>query len=157
MYTSCQKLPLLNTPEIDDQLIDLSIEKSPQILISEKEYFELKCEVAYWQAMHKKAVLREAKLKQAIEEQKGQIRDLRNRLFGKKSEKKNSGKHEDKFSNLTRPRGQQPGSEGHGRTERPYLPEIEEKVNFPGDPICPNCGKPYIVDESTETKYYCYL
>ena len=35
MYTSCQKLPLLNIPEIDNQVIDLPIEKSPQILISE--------------------------------------------------------------------------------------------------------------------------
>jgi transposase len=152
METSCQKLLPLNTPEIDDQVIDLPIEKSPQILISEKEYLELKCEVAYWQVMHKKAVLREEKLKKRVEKQKGQIRDLRDRIFGKKSEKKNSGKDENKSSNFTRPRGQQSGSEGHGRTERPNLPEKEEEVNFPEDQICPDCGKPYIADESTETK-----
>ncbi len=38
--------------------------------------------------MHKKAICREEKLKQTIKEQEGTIRDLRNRVFGKKSEKK---------------------------------------------------------------------
>ena len=40
-------------PEIDAQVIDLPIEQSGQIRISEKEYLGLKCEVDYWRAMHK--------------------------------------------------------------------------------------------------------
>jgi len=84
MNASCQKLLPLYTPEIYDQVIDLPVEKPPLIFITEKEYLVLKNEVGYWQAMHKKAVLREKKLKQTIKEQEGQIRDLRNRLFGKK-------------------------------------------------------------------------
>ena len=92
MNASCQKLLPLYTPEIYDQVIDLPVEKPPLIFISEKEYLELKSEVGYWQAMHKKAISRENKLKQTIKEQEGQIRDLRNRLFGKKSEKKSSSK-----------------------------------------------------------------
>jgi len=40
--------------------------------------------------MHQKALLREEGLKQEIKEKDGQIRDLKNRLFGKKSEKKTS-------------------------------------------------------------------
>jgi len=88
MNASCQKLLPLYTPEIHDQVIDLPVEKPLLIFITEKEYLELKNEVGYWQAMHKKAILREKKLKQTIKEQEGQIRDLRNRLFGKKNEKK---------------------------------------------------------------------
>ncbi len=106
--------------------------------------------------MHGKAVLREKKLKQTVEEKEGQIRDLRSRLFGSKSEKKSSTKDEgkSKSSNPKRPRGQQRGSKGHGRTERPDLPEKEELANFSEDPTCPNCGKPYIPDESKESEIF---
>ncbi|MBC2694875.1 MAG: hypothetical protein HF982_06300 [Desulfobacteraceae bacterium] len=155
MNASCQKLLPLYAPEIYDQVIDLPVEKPPLIFITEKEYLELKSEVGYyWQAMHKKAVLRENKLKQIIKEQKGQIRDLRNRLFGKKNEKKRSSKDEGKSKSLDskRPRGQQPGTKGYGRTARPHLPEKEELSNFPENPICPNCGKLYIPDESKKAE-----
>jgi len=154
MNASCQTLPSLYTPEIYDQVIVIPIEKPPLILISEKEYLELKSEVGYWRAMHQKAILREKKQKQTIKEQEGQIRDLRNRLFGKKSEKKSSSKDEgkSKFSNPKRPRGQQPGSKGHGRTKRPNLPEKEEVANLPENPICSKCGEAYIPDESKEAE-----
>ena len=129
MKASCQKSLPVYTPEINDQVI----ERSPQILISEKAYLELKSEVGYWQAMHKNAISREKELKQTIKELKGKIRDLRNRLFGKKSEKKSSSKDEgeSKSSNPKCPRGQQRGSEGHGRTKRPDLPEKEEWIQSP--------------------------
>ncbi|KKK50457.1 hypothetical protein LCGC14_3124830, partial [marine sediment metagenome] len=105
-------------PEIYDQVIDLPVENPPLILISEKEHLELKSEVGYWQAMHKKAILREKKLKQTVTEQEGKIRDLKNRLFGKQSEKKSFNKNEDPSNPSTskRPRGQQPGGKGHERT-----------------------------------------
>jgi transposase len=159
MNASCQKLLPLYTPDISDQVIDLPVEKPPLILITEKEYLELKSEVGYWQAMHKKAISREKKLKQTIKEREGQIRDLRNRLFGKKSEKKSSSKDEgqSKSSNTKRPRGQQPCSEGHGRTKRPDLPEKKESANFSKDPICPDCGKSYIPDESKEAEIIDFL
>jgi transposase len=146
-------LPLY-TSEIYDQVIDLSVEKPPQILILEKEYLELKSEAGYWQAMHEKALSREKKLKETVKEQEGQIRDLRNRLFGKKSERKNSSKDESKSksSDPKRPRGQQPGIKGHGRTDRPDLPQKKEPVNFPEVPICSKCGEAYIPDESKEAE-----
>ena len=150
MIASCQKRLPLYAPEIDAQAINLPIEQSEQILISEKEYLELKCEVGYWRAMHNKSIVREKILKRIIKELEGKIRDLRHRVFGKKSEKKNSSKDEGKSKNSTskRPRGQQPGSKGHGRTERPDLPEKKEDAKFPEDPVCPCCNKPYIPDES---------
>ena len=88
MIASRQKLLSLHTPEINAQVIDLPIEQFEQILISEKEYLELKHEVGYWRGMHNKAIIREEILKQKIKAQKGQIRDLKHRVFGKKSEKK---------------------------------------------------------------------
>ena len=152
MKASCQESLPVYTPEINDQVIEIS----PQILISEKEYLELKSMVGYWQAMHKNAILRENKLKQTIKELEGKIRDLRNRLFGKKSEQKGSSNDKDNSKSPTskRPRGQQHGSQGHGRTIRPDLPEKKESVNFSEDPICSNCGKPYIPDQSKESEIF---
>jgi len=85
MDASSQKLLPFFSREINDQIADLPLEISPYIFISEREYLELKSSVGYWQAMHQKAISREQKLKQKILEQEGQIRDLRNRVFGKKS------------------------------------------------------------------------
>ncbi len=154
MITSCKKTLPLHTSEIDDQIIDLPIEQSGQILVSEKEYLELKCEVGYWQTMHKKSSIREEILKRTIKEQEGKIRDLRHRVFGKKSEKKSSNKDKDgsKKTKSERSRGQQPGSKGHGRTERPDLPEKREVAEFPEDPVCPCCSEPYIPDKSKEAE-----
>jgi len=126
MVASCLKTLPLYTPEINAQVIDLPIEQSEQILISKKEHLALKWEASYWQSMHTKAIVREKILKQKIKEQEGQIRDLRHRVFGKKSEKKNSSKDaglKSKNSDSKRPRGQQEGSKGHGRTKHPDLPE----------------------------------
>ena len=155
MVASCLKTLPLYTPEINVQVIDLPIEQSEQILISEKEHLELKWEVGYWRTMHTKAIVREKILKQKIKEQEGQIRDLRHRVFGKKSEKKNSSKDaglKSKNSDSKRPRGQQEGSKGHGRTKHPDLPEKKEEIKLPEVPVCPCCNKPYIPDESKETK-----
>jgi len=154
MNASHQKSPPLYTPEIYDQVIHLPIEKPRLILIPEKEYLELKSEVGYWQAMHKKAILREKNLKETVKEQEGKIRDLRNRLFGKKSEKGSSDKNQGKIEPSTskRRRGQQPGSKGHGRTAHPDLPQREETVNLPETPTCSKCGKHYITDESREAE-----
>ena len=150
MNAFCQTLMPAYTPIIDSN----DIERSPQIIISEREYLELKCEAGYWQSLHQRSILREIKLKQTIKEKEGQIRDLKNRVFGKKSEKKSASKDKSKSNpdKLKRPRGQQPGSKGHGRTKRPYLPEQEEESNLLQDPICPNCSTPYVPDESKEAE-----
>ncbi len=150
MNASCQKQLPFPSSETTEQIIDLPVTISPQILVSEKEYRELKWEAGYWRGMHQKALLREEALKKIIKELVGKIRDLRNRLFGKKSEKKSSGKNEggEKPTTPTRPRGQQAGSKGHGRTTRPDLPRIDEPIDFPDTPKCSICGTVYISDES---------
>jgi len=154
MDASSQKLLPFFSREINDQIADLPLEMSPYIFISEREYLELKSSVGYWQAMHQKAIFREQKLKQKILEQEGKIRDLRNRVFGKKSEKKSSSNDNGKPKSDApkRHRGQQAGREGHGLTERPDLPERKETICFPEHPICPECNKPYIPNESMDIK-----
>lgn len=155
MNTSCQEIIQFCSSKITEQIIEQSNEISRQILISEKEYLELKWEVGYWQGMHKKALSREEALKKIIKEQEGQIRDLKNRLFGKKSEKKSSGKKEGevKCKEPKRHRGQQPGSKGHGRTIFSHLPHSNEWYDFSEQvPRCSKCGKDYIPDESRQSE-----
>lgn len=98
--------------------------------------------------MHAKALVREERLQQTIKKLKGQIRDLRHRVFGEKGEKSTSSKDKPKNSKPKRPRGQQPGSMGHGRTERLDLPVKEENATFIETPLCPECGKPYTCHEA---------
>jgi flagellar biosynthesis chaperone FliJ len=44
-----------------------------------------------------------------------------------------------------RKRGQQPGSKGHGRTDRSSVPVAETvTLEIPGGCACPDCGKPYL-------------
>jgi len=137
---------------IHNNTIEFPIQQYPQIFISEKEYLELKCEVGFWRSLHQRAILREQNLKQIIKEREGQIRDLKSRVFGKQNERTGKDKGKIKPDKSKRPRGQQHGSKGHGRTKRPDLPEQEEEANFSQAPICPDCCKPYILDESLEAE-----
>ena len=58
-------------------------------------------------------------------------------LYGSKSERQ-------KKPGTGRKRGQQRGTAGHGRTQRPGLREKKERRNPPKDArVCPRCGKPY--------------
>ena len=157
MNAACQQQAPFSPLEScgDTPLSELPIEISPQITISEKEYLSLKCELGYWRSMHEKALSRIDKLNRIIAHQKGKIRDLTNRLFGKKSEKKGSNKKDGEPKNTTpeeRDRGQQPGSEGHGRTERPDLPRVEEPVDFSEIPKCSECGTAYLFDGKKESE-----
>ena len=151
---SCQTQLPLDNAKANGQAINLLVGNSHWIFISEKEYVGLKCEVGFWRSLHHKAVLREEALKKKVKEQEGQIHDLKNRLFGKKSEKKSFGKKDGKQKPLKskRPRGQQPGSKGHGRTERPHLPQKKEVIDFPKIPTCSKCGELYTLDESKESE-----
>ena len=151
MEPSCQNLPVACIYQIDGQMINPQTDSQLYISIPEAEYLELKNQVGYWKSMHQKALFREEVLKQELKEKDGQIRDLNKRLFGKKSEKKTSKteKNNPKSNKNKRPRGQQPGSEGHGLTERPDLPVVDEQACFPQNPVCPYCGLPYTLDNST--------
>ncbi len=144
----------LHIPEPDDQIIDLSDQKDLQILVSQAEYLDLKWRVNVFKSLHERAVLREKKLKEQLKEKEAENRALKARLYGKSSEKKTTKKNESqpKAKSPKRPRGQQPGSKGHGRTKRPDLPEKREEINFSEVPRCSECSKAYSPDESEEAE-----
>jgi transposase len=132
------------------------------VSITQKELTQLKFAGNYWKALHQRACAREAILKKTIEKneeraseremllkkeielKEAQIRDLRHRLFAKKSEwNKKQKTIEQELSQTTKlRRGQQRGSHGHGRTQRPDLPVIEEHHERQ-DAHCTHCGLQY--------------
>ena len=126
------------------ETFDTSNIPRPPIVISEREYLELKSEVGYWKNLHTRALKRE---------KEAEIKNLKNRIFGKKSEKTKTNenkKDENEEKSKKRKRGQKAGSKGHGRTIRPNLTEKEETHRIPKTPICPKCGKEYQEDKTKE-------
>ena len=112
------------------------------------ENISLRQQANYYKSLHAKAV---AKLERAIAiitALKQKIAELVRRRFGRSSEKNKSGQNSTAPSGAaaqaSKPRGQQPGSKGHGRQKRPDLPEQKLLVDFPqGPPNCEQCGRPY--------------
>jgi transposase len=119
------------------------------VVVSKQDYIHLKWAAHYWKAQYERVAQREGALKQEVEAQKAQIRDLTHRLYGKKSEKGAEKKPGQAPS--ARQRGQQPASAGHGRTARPQLPVVIEVREVPADQRhCAVCGTPYGEFPSTE-------
>lgn len=117
------------------------------VVITQKELTWLKWEGRYWKPQHQRSCEREARLREELEQKEALIRDLRHRLFGKKSETGGTTQavEQQPTQALNRPRGQQRGSSGHGRTLRPDLPVVEEHHELQGDScFCSHCGLPYI-------------
>lgn len=80
---------------------------------------------------------------------------LRKKVFGKSSEKKlersKRAKTADAKTSDKRSRGQQAGTNGHGRTDRSSVrPGDTVRIPIPGGCKCPDCGKEYTVLRVTE-------
>jgi hypothetical protein len=116
--------------------------------ITKQEHIDLTARASYWEAQHARAKAEIDKLRQEVALKDAKIKDLQNRLFGKKSEKKRPLKSErDDQANTPskRKRGQQPGSAGHGRTKRPDLPIIADERDLDENrKRCPTCGLPHL-------------
>jgi hypothetical protein len=114
------------------------------VTISKQDHIELCHRASYWEAQHARAKSKIEALEQEIVLKDAKIKDLQNRLFGKKSEKGNALKSEKGASADTpsrRPRGQQPGGCGHGRTQRSNLPVVHDEIDLSEDEKrCPKCG-----------------
>jgi transposase len=124
------------------------------VTITKQEHIELIHQINYWQAQHAQAKNRIAQLEQEKRYQDGKIKDLQNRLFGKRSEKNNSSgpAEKDKPEDPPkRPRGQQSNSTGHGRTKRPDLPIIDGTLDLAEDEKkCAQCGLPYVANPALD-------
>ena len=118
------------------------------ITITKQEHIELTARAGYWEAQHTRGKIQIEALKQEILVKDAKIKDLQNRLFGKKSEKNSPLKSEKDGTDDTpskRTRGQQPGSPGHGRTQRPDLPIVHDESDLAdAEKCCPTCGLPHL-------------
>jgi transposase len=116
------------------------------VVLSKLDYIELKSQLNFYKAQHERALAREAALQQQLEQEKAKVRDLNQRLYGRKSEqaKHSEARPTELSAASARPRGQQPGSQGHGRTPRPHLPVTEEIHDLAEhEKCCLDCGLPY--------------
>jgi len=115
-----------------------------RVTITKQEHIDLIARASFWEAQHARAKSEIDKLRQEVLLKDAKIKDLKNRLFGKKSEKTSPLKSEKGSQGDTpskRKRGQQPGSPGHGRTKRPDLRVIHEHSDLAEDEKrCPSRG-----------------
>lgn len=138
------------------------------VTLSKQEYIALRWEANYWKSQHQRAVdrmqqlesehryaienakLREAALCNELANAQARIKELQKRVFGRKSEQR---KHGDKVPGTTpvqpKPRGQQKGTPGHGRTLHANLPEQHETIEL-DDPCCSKCGLGFTEFPGTE-------
>jgi transposase len=128
------------------------------VTLSKQEHIELVWAASYWKIEHRRAAeralgvvagyeerlrqaaQREARLGAELEVARAKIRDLRQRVFGRKSERRKGGREQQGQASVSRAaRGQQRGAPGHGRTLQSHLPERVEWIEI-DTPQCPRCG-----------------
>lgn len=113
------------------------------------EILELRQQAGRWRALHQRAVVREGKLAEEIQRLQGELRELKRRVFGQKSETSSSTKPQNPSltalaGQVKRPRGQQPGAKGHGRRNHDHLPTTPEPCDLADDQkCCPDCHLPF--------------
>jgi len=113
------------------------------VVLTKQAYIALKWEANYWRAQHARLGQREAALKAQVEALEAQIRDLTQRLYGTKSEQSAASEALGKVNEVQpRKRGQQPGTPGHGRSDRSTLPVVVEVHDVSeAAKHCPQCGE----------------
>ena len=113
------------------------------VVTTKQEQIALIHQANYWKAQYGQLKEKFRKLEESNQFKDAKIKDLQNRLYGKKSEKTSAAKSEKSESSTDAPRkrGQQKGSPSHGRTTRPHLPAIDEVIDLPEEEKrCPHCG-----------------
>ncbi len=93
------------------------------------ENADLRQQRGYYKAMHQRACEREKELKRKNEELEAKLRLRERQLFSRKSEKCGGGKPlsgQTTSKQPSRPKGQQPGSQGHRRRDYSHLPAADE-------------------------------
>jgi transposase len=107
----------------------------------------LRQQANYWKSQHGRAVEREAQWKETVKLREAELRELKRRVYGRKSETAattpsiNPNRPNDK---PPRNRGQQRGSKGHGRRKHDHLPAADEICDLPDEQkACGQCGCPF--------------
>ena len=132
------------------------------ITLRRAQHSELVMQANYWKSLHAGAARREQwrhdrfrRIVQQLKEQAGkreaellaqlalaqaQLRDLRQRVFGRKSEQGKGASEQQRCQSACRvSRGQRHGTRGHGRSMQTHLRERAEFVKL-DSPQCPQCG-----------------
>ena len=133
------------------------------VTLTKQGHIQLVMDVSYWRTQFERRVARQARHEQQyrrlfdrvkaqsaqreaqliaeLEVAHAKVRDLQQRVFGRKSERsKGASERRGQTVWARRCRGQQRGAAGHGRTSLAHLPERVEVVEL-DDPQCPNCGR----------------
>ena len=110
--------------------------------MAKEEYILLRWAAAYWKVHHVAAVEREKQLKSENLSLRARVRELESQLWGRKSERAHRGRAGSSSPQARgRPRGQQKGQRGHGRTALDGLAAQEEVVDLEeAQKGCPKCG-----------------
>ena len=127
------------------------------VTLTKREHVELVMQAKQYKSLHGRAVerlewmekrhrfeleqvrRREEHLQGQLEAALARIRDLRQRVFGEKTEQSRAIPGLTHSSTeLARPRGQQRGRPGHGRTRLPGLPAVVQEMT--SQACCPGCG-----------------
>lgn len=136
-------------------LVDKLLEEVGQL---RREVGELRQEAGYWKGMFAQAKQKNEKLQKQIDELRAENRQLKDKLYGTKSEKKSSQDRSNQLEDLSQPhfgpkrsRGHQPNTPGPRRRDHSHLPVVQELVELPDDQcLCPKCGK--LREEMAETE-----
>src|SRR3989441_2967005 len=115
------------------------------VVLTKQAYIELKWQANYGRAKHERLLKREAALQAEVAALQATIRDLTQRLYGTKSEQSASPDGTSASKPISpRQRGQQPGSQGHGRSDRSALPVVAEVHDLSeAAKHCPTCGEAF--------------
>ena len=111
-----------------------------------RQLVELRQQANFWKAQHQRAVQREAQCKEKIQLLEGELRELKRRFYGRKSEASSGTDNNNNSNNgnhKPRQRGQQRGGKGHGRRNHDHLPTTDEVCDLPDtQKSCGQCGEP---------------
>lgn len=105
-----------------------------------------------------------ALLERKLEQAEKQLAWFRKQHFGQKSEAgagtdpsptpaEGDEKQETHAPKSARKRGQQPGSEGHGRSNRSSISDADPEISSIADPVCNACNKPFAEFGTTEDSH----
>src|SRR4029450_10999364 len=122
------------------------------VVLTKPAYIQLKWEAHYWRRQHARLLERETALKAEVEAHQATIRDLQQRLYGTKSEQSRGPDGAGGARGASPPkRAPQPGSPGHGRSDRAALPVVAEVHDLSETAKhCPACGASFLPFPGTE-------
>jgi transposase len=113
--------------------------------------FEPWRQAAYYRAMWRRAVEREAELKEEITRLQAQLRLREQQLFGRKADSTTTVEGGTPPASSPRPRGHQRGRPGPKRRNFSHLPAVEQILELPVEQQrCSDCGQPFSAFPGTD-------